>query len=470
MGQSLTVSTDMTPNPDFVQMQAQSQQLLSQAQGAIAQENTIAVLTLLQKWRLMLGDYGRQPLQKLPEPHQADWLAIILWLLQQGDFQSRWDAAKFLPDFGTAAIVPLLELLDDETGDPDSQWFIVRVLVEYQHPAIVPTLLRLLQTSPSEELQAAAVDALSQMGPKVLMELPPLLDRPETRRLGVMILAQIRHSETVPMLLPLAQDAQPEVRAIALEALSSFHQRAIAEVLHQGLQDPATKVRLTAVRGVGFCWQDAPTIDWVKALQPLLYDLDVQVGGQAALALGKLGSEAAIAALLAPLDSPHTPSLLAAEIFRALVWTESPQALTAIQNGWDNWPLDLTARSALSAALGQLEKPENRHAASEILLIWLQNAVNQPDSVQEAEVNFNQFLSVVIYAIGQLGQPEAIAPLVQLLGYPATGLRLHLIAALKRIDATQAHVQLQQLSLSSGSHPLMSDELAAGIQIALQEW
>jgi HEAT repeat protein len=465
----------MMPNPDFVQMQSRSQQFLSQAQGTIAQENTIALLTLLQQWRLMLGDYGRQALQKLPEAHQADWLGVIFWLLQQGDFQSRWDAAKFLPDFGSAAIKPLLDSLDDETVDPDSQWFIVRVLVEYQHPEIVPSLLKLLQKSPSEDLQAAAVDALSQMGPKVLPELKILLDRPETRPLGVMILAQIRHSETVPMLLPLAQDECPEVRVIILEALSSFHQQAIAEILHQGLQDPAAKVRLTAVRGVGFCWQDAPTIDWVKALQPLLYDLDVQVCGQAALALGKLGSESAITALLAPLSSPHTPSLLAAEIFRALVWTESPQALTAIQNGWNNWPLDLAARSALCAALGQLEKPENRQAASAILLIWLQNAVNQPDSVQESEASFNQclinqFLGAAIYAIGQLGQPDAIAALVQLLGYPATGLRLHLIAALKRIDATQAHAQLRQLAQAPESQPSMGNELAAGIQIALQEW
>ncbi|HEY9906640.1 MAG TPA: HEAT repeat domain-containing protein, partial [Thermosynechococcaceae cyanobacterium] len=66
-------------------------------------------------------------------------------------------------------------------------------------------------------------------------------------------------------------------------------------------------------------------------------------------------------------------------------------------------------------------------------------------------------------ALGHLGQPAAIYPLIQLLAAPDPRTRLHAIAALKILPS--AYEQLQSLSRSTQPKALQE-----GVAIALAEW
>jgi HEAT repeat protein len=516
----------------------------TQAIALANQTEWAAVLRTWQNYRLNLSDRDWAHLSAVDRQRWAD---LLLQVWQEGDFQTRWEVSKVLAQFGPETVAVLLAVLADD-ADAETQWFAIRALGDHPAPMVVTTLLDLLQrlaasalsSAPSSapldesledsssDLQTAAIAALVAMGETVLPHLSPLLATASSRPLAAQILANMRHSQTIPLLLPLTEDAQPSVRAIALEALSSFHQPAIAAALQRGLHDHATIVRRAAIRGVRFCWVDWPEADWVGQIQPLLRDLDANVCRQAAITLGRLGCQSGrsatatttvattidpsvvIAALVEPLHSPHTPDDLAAEILRSLLWIETPAALAAIQDGWAVWPLVTPVRIALCRGLGHLETAALKPIATAQLLSWLQNALEQPDSLQETHLQSDfqnspvsgrsavrssiqsqvrsqtrsqtsifpvpiDLALAMVGALGQLGDSMAIVPLIAHLAQPHRSFRLHIVAALKQIDAEQALAHLKMCAVdpiadSNLSSTSSQQALAAGIQIALQEW
>lgn len=72
--------------------------------------------------------------------------------------------------------------------------------------------------------------------------------------------------------------------------------------------------------------------------------------------------------------------------------------------------------------------------------------------------------SAIALSLGQLGEIQALHPLIQLLASD-TGVRLHAIAALKNLAPDAAYEQLQQLASND-----LAPELKQGIAIALAEW
>jgi HEAT repeat protein len=74
--------------------------------------------------------------------------------------------------------------------------------------------------------------------------------------------------------------------------------------------------------------------------------------------------------------------------------------------------------------------------------------------------------SAIALSLGQLGEIQAIEPLISLLADSNTSVRLHAIAALKNLDGEAAHQKLQQLANNAALTP----DLQQGIAIALAEW
>ncbi|MCC3532019.1 MAG: HEAT repeat domain-containing protein [Microcoleus sp. PH2017_22_RUC_O_B] len=442
--------------------------ILEQAQAAADRQNWPLVVECLQQ---VTANSSQQPEKHILE--QAVSLAIQA--LEWGDFQDRWEIAKVLPNLGNGAIAPLIAVLEDEDADTEPRWFAARILGKFHRPEVMQALVKLIENS-DEELSQIAAETLGNFGTSAIESLTTLLQQEDSRHFATAALAQIRRPEIIPPLLSVVTDSQVAVRAHAIEALSSFHDSRIPPVLVGALKDPATAVRKEAVRALGVrAYLDAE-LDLVKLLKPLLWDIRLEVCQEAAIALGRLKTDAAAAALFELLRSPATNFELQIETVRALGWSETAAGLEYLQiapigrSAQSAEPGELTNSDALPihninpavcqeivAVLGRVEKPELKAKAAEIAIGLLEG--NHP-AVQSAQIK--QSLAL---ALGQLGDIRALDVLIQLLADADNSVRLHSTAALKRLGAA-AKQELECLVKQEGLEP----RLKQGIAIALQEW
>lgn len=379
-------------------------------------------------------------------------LDLALDILEAGDFPDRWGVVKVFPKLGTVAIAPLIAILQDEAEDLERRWFAARILGEFDCPEVVTALVDLLQTCDDEDLNQMAASALANLGPSAVTALSGLLAEERSRLLAVRSLSQIRRSETIDPLLRVVHDPQISIRTAAIEALSSFHYPQILPVLIDALDDSAAQVRQVAVVGLGLRSDLLGEVDLVHLIQPLLWDLDLEVCSSAAIALGRLGTEAAVTTLFQVLMLPTTPIPLQVRIIRALGWTETLTALEYLQQALS---LGFEACQEIITALGQVKQPDLKSKAARILIDLLHSehpAIQAP------------LKQAIALSLGELGETSAVESLIELLASDA-GVRLHAIAALKKLAPETARQQLEYLA----SHENLAPELKQGVAIALQE-
>jgi HEAT repeat protein len=395
---------------------------------------------------------GQGSASTVPEAPQL--LDLALAVLFAGDFQQRWDVAKLIPRLGTVAIASLVEILEDD--DEELCWFAVRILGEFDHPQAIAALVELIKTTHHEELQAIAATALGQIGSNAVTVLTELLDDKNTRLLAVRSLAYIRRSETIAPLLSVVSDSQVNVRAVAIEALSSFHDPRIASVLLNALDDIAAPVRREAVLGLGFRADLCAELKLVARILPKLYDFNLDVCHAAAIALGRLGTDPAVNGLNQALQSPHTPESLQVEIVRALGRIESNIALDNLSSFLEQSPSVAVCQEIITV-LGQVEQPHNQVKAANILIDMLR--------LQQPLTEIGRIKGGIALSLGYLGQLQALEPLIQLLADSERVVKLHAIAALKQLAPEIAYKQIQQIAASD-----VVPELKQGVAIALAEW
>jgi HEAT repeat protein len=393
-------------------------------------------------------------------------LPYAITILELGDFQDRWQVAKVFSQLESAAVTagqslivaPLIDILQAEDADWELRWFVARILGDLKDPAVVLALAKLLQTAEDDELMEAAAAALSNLGVSAIQVLHELLqtDGGASRFLAVQALSRIRRSETIPSLLTVVDDSEAPLRATAIEALSSFHDPRVPPVLVKALADPAAQVRCVAIIGLGLRSDLLEKLGLVNLLAPLLWDLNLGVCQQAAIALGRLGTPAAADALMRVLRAPHTPISLQTSVVRALGWAPIVQTLNHFQQalGWVSQPV----RLEIIRVMGQIQNPDLRLQATEILLGFLRTA---PAALED-----NTLKQALALTLGELGSQQALPVLIQLLADPDLGVRLHAIAALKKLDPQAAYRQLNTLLQREDLPPLLQQ----GITVALQEW
>jgi len=425
---------------------------LEQAQVAADRQNWPLLVECLQQ---VTAKGGKPQEQHILE--QAVSLAIEA--LEWGDFQDRWEIAKVLPNLGNGAIAPLISILEDEDADTEQRWFAARILGKFDRPEVIQALVELVKNS-DEELSQIAAETLGNFGPRAIESLATLLLQEDSRQFATAALAQIRRSETIAPLLSVVGDSQVAVRAHAIEALSSFRDSRIPPVLVAALKDPATAVRKEAVRALGVrAYLDAE-LDLVNLLKPLLSDIRLEVCQQAAIAIGRVKTDAAAAALFELLRSPLTPVELQIETVRALSWSETAAALEYLQQTLiaDSPNTNSLVCQEIVTVLGRVEKPELKAKAAEITIDLLKTGHPAVESVE-----IKQSLAL---GLGQLGDMRALDVLIQMLADADTSVRLHCMAALKQLGAAEGRRQLESLVKQESLEP----KLKQGIAIALQEW
>ena len=426
--------------------------ILEQAQVAADRKNWPELVECLQQ----VTANGSQP-QEQHILEQAVNLAIAV--LEWGDFQDRWEIAKVFPNLGNCAIAPLIAVLEDEDADTEPRWFAARILGKFDRPEVIQALVTLVKNS-DEELSQIAAETLGNFGTTAIESLANLLLQEESRQFATAALAQIRRTEIIAPLLTVVGDSKVAVRVAAIEALSSFHDSRIPPVLVAALKDPATAVRKEAVRALGVrAYLDAE-LDLVNLLKPLLSDIRLEVCQSAAIALGRLKTDAAAAALFELLLHPATPVELQIETVRALSWSETATALEYLQQTLiaEIHNTNSLVCQEIVTVLGRVEKPELKALAAEILSDLL--ASNHP------AVEFTGIKQSLALGLGKLGDMRALDALISMLGDADNSVRLHCTAALKQLSAIEARQQLESLVKQESLEPRLKE----GIAIALQEW
>ncbi|WP_179050329.1 HEAT repeat domain-containing protein [Nostoc sp. TCL26-01] len=360
-------------------------------------------------------------------------LELALAVLEMGDFQQRWDVAKVLSHLGTIAINPLIDILEDEDAEDELHWFAARILGEMQHPDAIMPLVELLTSKENEDIKTIAANALGQIGTAAIPVMSELIKQEDTRLLAVRSLAYIRHTETILPLLSIVQDSQATIRAVALEALSSFHDERVPPVLLNALDDLSPTIRRTAIQGLSFRPDLCTELDLVAKLQPKLYDFNIEVCCAAATALARMGGDDAAQHLFTVLISPHTPITLQLEIIRALVWLESSTGLELLQQALYNLA-SKTLWQEIVTVLGRVQKPELTTSATTILMEMLK--------LSHPGIKINSIRSAIALSLGQLGSPQSRNILTVLSGDSDEFVRLHAIAALQKLAPSLGHISI----------------------------
>lgn len=390
-------------------------------------------------------------------------IQLLIDLLKNGDFQARWDAAKAIAHHDRLALPALLTLLQQEDADSELLWFIARILGNLEHPAAINALIHLMQSTDVPEVVEMATAALAQRGTDAISALTPLLAHSSTQLFAVQALAQIHHPQVVPPLLQVAQDSPPPIRAAAIEALSHFYDPALVPIFFSALQDSASAVRQAAVIALGIQSTQYFQPEIVDRLQPLLEDINLEVCRQTAIALGRIATTTATAALLNVLQSAHAPTLLQIEAVRALARIDSLQAIEGLHHYLFNIPTPLPNKfldvcQEIVAVLGRVESAATREASANLLINLLTTSHPATQSLKAKQS--------IALSLGQLGQLLALNPLIQLLADSHPSVQFHAIAALKQLAPEAAYLRLQAWATQEE----LAAPLRAGITVALQEW
>ena len=449
--------------------------VLEQAQAAAQQEDWSLLAQCLQQ----LGNGDKK--LGFSDSDSEQVLTLALEVLELGDFQDRWEIAKVLPNLGTIAIAPLIAIIEDEDADLEQRWFAVRILGNFDRPEAIATLVELLKTSESEELGSIAADTLANLEPSAIASLTSLLTLEDSRLFATSALAQIRQPETIDPLLSVARDRLPSVRAAAIEGLCSFHDSRIPPVLVEALKDPAVAVRKEAAIALGLRSYLDGELDLVNLLKPLLSDIRLEVGSAAAIALGRIKTDTAAAALFELFQSEITPDSMQIEAVRALGWMETTTALHYLQQlliGSGQLPekerninpelekfsqpsslfsLPSSLTKEIVTILGRVSNPNLKTQAADILIELLKSA-NPP-----LAGNVKQSIAL---GLGHLGNINALEPLIEMLADADSSIRFHCIVALKKLAPDLARQQLENLVNQEN----LRQNLKQGIAIALQEW
>ena len=395
--------------------------IIEQGIKAAQQQNWLLVTRYLQQLPL----HSKKPTSiKLAPITWEKGFKLALSVLLYGDFQQRWEVARIIPRLGTRVIDPLIAILEDEKADLEVRWFISRILGEFNDPAIVIALVKLLQQTEQEELALVAAQTLANIGSLAIDALSELLKEEEYRLLSVRALAYIRSVATINPLLTVVRDSQPEIRAVAIETLGSFRDERIIPILLQALKDTEARVRKEAVIALGFRRDLATKLNLVEQIEPLLYDLNLEVCRQAAISLGRISDQKSMAALFKVLKSPLTPVNLKLSVVRALNWNSTELALNYFQQALSIEDEEICQE--IVAVLGRLTDNKLKLQATQILVDFWHSAKGQ---VSKPRLKQN-----LAMALGILGKPEAIVSLQQLSKDTEESVRLHAIAALKKLE------------------------------------
>jgi HEAT repeat protein len=384
---------------------------------ASAMQNRAKTAADNENWSIAIDQLQHMSIDQIA--HSEVVLDIALQVLIQGDFDQQWEIAKIIPKLGNIAIQPLLDLLNDTDIDLEDRWVVARILGDFDQPQVVNTLIGLIQQQEDLELTEIATTALTKIGVPAISALTDLLATSD-RQIAIATLARIRHSHTIEPLIQVIDDADPQLRSLVVEALGSFHDPRIPPLLLTKLTDIAPTVRKAAVTALCLRSDLAAELDLSDRLRPLLFDLNLAVCQATALGLARLPDRANVEVLTAVLLSSQTPPALQSSVILALGWIGTKPAIDSLIAALPQVSTSLAPEIVM--AIGKTDC--DRVYASQILVNYLQVADPSAAIIKQE----------IATALGNLGNPDIVPDIVQLLDDPDDRVKLYAINAISKLQ------------------------------------
>ena len=405
--------------PETAANQSLVKVILEQALKAAQRQNWLEVSNQLQQLPQSKSANHKQLVL-----NQEDWQTVFniaLEMLIKADFQHKWEITKLFSLLGHQIITPLNILALDETVEAEVRWFICQILGNFPEQSVVLTLVQILQQSNDNELITIAGKTLIQIGDRAIDALVDLLSQPKYCLLATKSLSYIRSASTITPLLTITTHENGELRAIAINALGSFHDRRIPPVLITALQDRASTVRKEAAIALGFRPDLCQSMDLVKHLQPLLYDLNLEVCSQAAISLGRMHQPSATTALFEVLQTDTTPITLKLDLVKALGWSKLSSGIANLEKALAN-SSELIVQEII-IVLGRSDTLELKHQSAQVLITFWQRQQSLSASIRQA----------LATSLGELRDRSAIPVLEELATDSDRKVQLHALSALKKL-------------------------------------
>ena len=331
-------------------------------------------------------------LGQLKDPRAVDFL---IGMLRDPDLQVRLAAVEALGQIkDLRASAPLLRCLDKPDGSEREA--AVLALGKIGDPRAMDSLLELLRGNDTRLSDAASFALAGMMGESVVSPLLLLLKDPDTeiRHRGVSVFTRLKdESALTPLILALEDPGSWEYRQGAALSLMNWGGSRAVEPLIKALKDPQPEVRDSAALTLGSLGDSRAIPPLVEALQ----DLNQVVRIRAAFSLAILGD------------------------------TRGPAALLETVRGDD-----LTARKEAAATLGNLRE------------------LGMPSLLQAMQDTNPEVRIAAIEGLGQYGNEQAVAPLMEALKQGDSAARTAATAALVRIG--QPGVLSMLKSLKDADH------------------
>ncbi len=338
-----------------------------------------------------------------------------------GDFQQRWEMMKLFPGMGDRAIADLINILRGPEEDQQLRWFTVKILAGFEHPAVILALTELLDDGEEEEIKEIALQSLAGKGREVINIITPLLRENSTRIAAVKCLAVIPHPDIIEPLLTVVDDADVEVRRKAIEALGSFSDARLIPVMLKALIDGDGEVKKQAIGAIAYLAQNHPEIDWSEFIYPLIED--GEVGDLVAQTLGKIDTPNSVDKLGRSLKA-YLSWRTKQKIVRALGWSRQPSALEYLREQLQEISTPSFLLQEIVRILGRNKEVIMRQKSTRILLNFYR--------ARQESLSY-QIKQSLAESWGELGEEEAISSLHKLSEDEDIRVRLHALAALKKI-------------------------------------
>jgi HEAT repeat protein len=207
--------------------------------------------------------------------------------------------------------------------------------------------------------------------------------------------------------------------------LGSFHDPRIPPLLIAKLTDSAANVRKAAATALSLRSDVAIALNLSQHLRPLLFDLDLAVCEATALGLARLPDPQVVKLLTEVLVSDRTPTALKSPVILALGWIGSQAAIDSLIAALVDIPIDLAPE--IIVAIGKTEL-EREYASQKLVDYWESTAV----ATTHAAIVDREIAA----ALGNLGNIASVPTLVKLSADPDDRVRLHAITALAKLSPT----------------------------------
>ena len=245
------------------------------------------------------------------------------------------------------------------------------------------------------------------------------------RAAAARVLGEMKDRRAVPPLIAALRDGDAEVRAAVIEALAELKDPRAVEPLISALKDENGEVQGDATLALG----EFNDPRGVRALIEVMNAPNQEDHSAAASALGRVGASA-VEPLIQALNSPdHLARMHAAE---ALGWVEDSRAVDALIAALKDTNSGVR-EAALVGLKGHSDAPGMLLAPFDVLGWvrsrgpWVRGATRDPRvadlliaALKDPEA---QVRSTAVDALGELGLPAAVGPLITLLRNPNAGLR-----------------------------------------------